>query len=137
MDTLQHIVTTINSTELLPSVRYGKPLIFFIGLCGILLHNLMRLKRLNKKGAATIDYRAYFSQEIISILISLVFTALYSFALADEVFAYAALKLPFVLGLAGTFSFLIGYCAVSLLSKATGTAEDYIDSLNKPDTDNP
>lgn len=98
------------------------------GLGGVVLHNLVKMNKINRKQKGQINLSQYWNLERFSIIISVIVVILCAFA-SDEIKA---------LHNAGKFLAIgfvtIGYTAQSILVSYMGRAED---KINKSDTDIP
>lgn len=124
---------TLQTTIIAASHTYSTFILCFLGMIGIVLHNLVKIDSLNRKGQGSINLRQYFLVEWVTILISVIVVCLGAFFLQKELKQYFEMFTKYV----GIGFLFFGYFAQSLLVKAAGKGEKYIDELNKPDTDNP
>lgn len=101
-------------------MNYTTPILFALGMFGILLHNLIKLNSLNRKNKGTVNYSEYIDLEKFTIAISVcvVIIALIAQHEIQQLEAVGKwLGLAFV---------AIGYMAQSIVVSFIGKAEDFI-----------
>jgi hypothetical protein len=109
---------------------YTPILLAALGMIGILLHNLVKLDSLNRAANGKVNFLAYLAVERFSILISIIVV------IAATITSQEVKELANAGKWLGGGFVCIGYLAQSLLVKGMGTAQRYLNKINKPDTDN-
>ena len=101
-------------------MNYTTPILFGLGMFGILLHNLIKLNSINRKNKGSVNYMEYFALEkfTISISICVVIIALIA--------QHEIKQLQVVDNLFGLSFVAIGYMAQSIVVSMIGRTEEFI-----------
>jgi len=106
-------------------MNYTTPILFALGMFGILLHNLIKLNSINRKNKGTVNYSEYFGLEKFTIIISVCVVVI---ALIAQ---HEITQLEQVGKWFGLAFVAIGYMAQSIVVSFMGKAESFIEEKSK------
>jgi hypothetical protein len=106
---------------------YTPILLAALGMIGILLHNLVKLDSLNRAANGKVNFWAYIAVERFSIIISILVV------IGATITSQEVQELARAGKWLGVGFIAIGYLAQSILVKLMGTAQRYLNKINRPD----
>lgn len=109
-------------------MNYTPFILFFLGLLGILLHNLIKIDSLNRAAKGDLNFKQYIKLEWPTIIISVIVVGIALIAQRE------INQLAIVGKYLGLAFVAIGYMAQSILVSYMGRAENFLNQ-NKEKTD--